>query len=245
MALGQRHGSVETNDREEARDVENRLNDLLADSSVQVVELRGIVPGEAGAVVSVIDVAGFTAGFVAAAEDDRSIGLLEVVILNFDFDAAIVREIRAVEGVGGVGRVLAGDEPVGMLDYPGRIDAHVVGHHVAGEANAVMIGAIAQVDVGGLAAEVVGDGVVKERVGRGDRILVAAKLFNGPGGAAAFPYADQPQRIDAAVGDGGEGFVGNFVEAANVPAVLLAELREPHVGAFGDEDGGGHPRCVG
>ena len=47
-----------------------------------------------------------------------------------------------------------------MLDDPGGIDAHVVGHHVAGEADAAAPGAIAEVAVGLFAAEVGGDIVV-------------------------------------------------------------------------------------
>ena len=47
------------------------------------------------------------------------------------------------------------------------------------------------------------------------------------------------------MGKRGQGLVGDFVEAANVPAVLPAELREPHIGAFGDENRRGHPRLVG
>ena len=46
------------------------------------------------------------------------------------------------------------------------------------------------------------------------------------------------------MGECGEGFVGDFVEAADVAAVLAAELCEPDIGAFGDEDDGGHPGLV-
>ena len=61
MALGQGHGGVEANDRKQARHVQDGLNDLLAHRGIQVVELRGVVPGKAGAVVAVIDVAGLAA----------------------------------------------------------------------------------------------------------------------------------------------------------------------------------------
>ncbi len=43
----------------------------------------------------------------------------------------------------------------------------------------------------------------------------------------------------------GEIFVGDFIEAADVAAVFAAQLRQPDVGAFGDEHGTGHPRSVG
>ena len=78
--------------------------------------------------------------------------------------------------------------------------------------------------------------VVEERIGRSHGVAVAAQLLDGLRRAAALPDTDEPQRIDAAVGERCERFVGNFVEAADVPAVLLAELRQPHVGALGDED---------
>jgi hypothetical protein len=58
VALGQHHGGVEADDGEEARDVQDGLDDVLADGGLGVVELRGVVPGEGGAVVAVVDVAG-------------------------------------------------------------------------------------------------------------------------------------------------------------------------------------------
>ena len=88
------------------------LNHLLADGGIQVVELRGVVPGKAGAVVAVIDVARFAAGFVAAAKHHGGIGLVVIVILDFKLHAAIVGEIGPFETVGGIGRIGAGDEPL-------------------------------------------------------------------------------------------------------------------------------------
>ena len=245
MPLGEGHGRVKANDRKQARDVQDGLNHLFADGSVQVVELRGVVPGKAGAVVAVIDVAGFAAGFIATAKDHGGIGLVVIVILDLEFNAAVVGEIGSFEGVGGIGRIGAGDEPLGVLNDPGRIDAHVVGHHVAGQSDPMVIGAVAQGDVGRFAAEIVGNAIVEERIGRGDGILIAAELLDGAGGAAALPNADEPERIDAVVRDLGEIFVGDLVKAADVAAVFAAQLREPHIGAFGDEDRTGHPRSVG
>jgi hypothetical protein len=66
VALGQGHGGVEADDGKEARDVQDGLDDLLADGGIEVVELGGVVPGKAGAVVAVVDVAGFAGGVVAA-----------------------------------------------------------------------------------------------------------------------------------------------------------------------------------
>ena len=71
VALGQGHGGVKANDGKEARYVQDGLDDLLADGGVEVVELRGVVPGEAGAVVAVIDVAGFARRACRGAERRR------------------------------------------------------------------------------------------------------------------------------------------------------------------------------
>ena len=58
-------------------------------------------------------------------------------------------------------------------------------------------GAVAQVRVGGLAAEVVGDPVVVERVGRRDGVRVAAHPLDPLRGDRALPQPDEPQPGDA------------------------------------------------
>ena len=119
VALGQRHGGIKTNDGKEARYMEDGLDDLLAYGGIEVIELGRVVPWEAGAVVSVVDVAGFTGGTVSASKDHGGVGLREVVILDFDLSPAVVGEIGAFKTVGRVRQVLAGDEPVRVLDHPG------------------------------------------------------------------------------------------------------------------------------
>ena len=108
-----------------------------------------------------------------------------------------------------------------------------------------MISAVAQLGVGRFAAQVLGNLVVEERVGRGHGVVVAAELLDGLGRAAALPHADQPQRVEPTAGQRGQLFVGNLVEAADMPPVLLAQLRQPHIGALGDQHRVGHPRRVG
>src|SRR5215472_18604784 len=66
VALGKRHRRVKANHGEQARHVENGLYHVLANGRIQVVELRSVIPGEAGAVVAVVDVADFAARLVAA-----------------------------------------------------------------------------------------------------------------------------------------------------------------------------------
>jgi len=53
----------------------------------------------------------------------------------------------------------------GVLHHPFRVDAHVVGHHVAPEAEAALPRALAQVLVGLLAAQVLRDLIIHQRVG--------------------------------------------------------------------------------
>ena len=83
------------------RDVEDRLDHGLADVGSQVVELGGVVPRHARAVVAVVDVAVVAGRGVDALEHDRRVGVVEVVILDLDRDAAVGREVRARERVRG------------------------------------------------------------------------------------------------------------------------------------------------
>ncbi len=77
MPLGECHGGVEADDRKQPRYIENGLNHLLANSGIQIIELRGIVPREAGAVVAVIDVTRVSGPLVSALEDHGCISLFE------------------------------------------------------------------------------------------------------------------------------------------------------------------------
>ena len=88
MAFCQHHCGIEANDGEEAGDMQDGLNDVLADVGLGVVELGGIVPGEGGAVVAVVDVAGLAGGVVAQAEGDGGVGLVVVMVVDLDLDAA-------------------------------------------------------------------------------------------------------------------------------------------------------------
>ena len=107
VAPREHHGGVEADDREAPGDVEDLPDDRLADVGLQVVELRGVVPGEARAVVAVIDVARLAARAVDALEDDGGVGRVPVVVLELDDDALVGREVRAREGVGLEGRMRA------------------------------------------------------------------------------------------------------------------------------------------
>ena len=181
----------------------------------------------------------------AEAEDYGGVGAVVVVVFELDFDAGVVGKVGPFEGVDGEGGFGAGDEEVGLVHDPVGIDAHVIGDHVGGEAEAYLGGAVAEILVGFFAAEVLGYGVGLERVGAGYGVGVAAEALDGLGGSAALPKADEPEAGDAAVGEGLELLGGDLVEAVDVALVLLRELLEPDVGGFCDEDDVGHPGVVG
>src|SRR6185369_15788807 len=108
-----------------------------------------------------------------------------------------------------------------MLDDPARVDAHVVGDHVAGEANATLLRAIAEIVVCGLTAEVLSDVVVEQRVGAGDSVCIAHQLLNLLRSTGAFPEPNEPKGIEAPPGEGVEFSVRNLVEPMDVALVLL------------------------
>ena len=131
-----------------------------------------------------------------------------------------------------------------MLDHPARIDAHVVGHHVARQPDPVLPRAVAQACVGPFAAEVLGDPVVIERIGRGDGVDVAAHPLDLLGRFRALPQADQPESRDAPASERLELVVGDRVERPDVATVRAGQLVEPDVGALRDQHDARHPGRV-
>jgi hypothetical protein len=109
------------------------------------------------------------------------------VVLDPDLDPWVVGEVAALEPIGGKGRLRQLDEPLGMLDHPARIDPHVVGDHVAGEADAVPPGPFAEPSQRVLAAEIVGDPVVVQGVRRRHGVGVAAPALDPLRGPRALP----------------------------------------------------------
>ncbi len=104
VALGERHCSIEPDDGKQPRHIQNGLDYLLAHRWIEVVELSSVIPGKAGAVVAVVDVARVAGMLVAAAKHHCRIGLLEVMVFNLDLDASVVRKIGPIEAVGRIGR---------------------------------------------------------------------------------------------------------------------------------------------
>ena len=103
-------------------------------------------------------------------------------------------------------------------------------------------GAVVQVAIGRLAAEVVGDAVVDQRVGRRDGVRVAAQLLDLLRGVAALPQADQPEAGEARAGASRvELLVRDLVQAPDRPAVCSRQLVEPDVGALRHQHHARHP----
>src|SRR6185312_17014953 len=105
---------------------------------VQVVELRGVIPWVAGAIVPVIHITRVAGPAITTAKDDGSVGFVVVVIFYLDFYTAIGRQIGSFEAIHRKWRLGDRDKPIRVLNHPARIDAHVVGDHVAAQADAAM-----------------------------------------------------------------------------------------------------------
>jgi hypothetical protein len=167
------------------------------------------------------------------------------VVLDLDRHPVVVAQVAAAEridGVGGLGQV---HEPVGVLDHPARVDAHVVGHHVAREADAAGPAAVAQVMERRLAAQFLGHDVVHQRVGRSGGLWIAAPLLDLLAGPAALPQTDQPQAGEAPPSQRVQLFVRDLVQAADPAAVLLGELVQPDERRLGHQHDTRHPVAVG
>src|ERR1700757_3087691 len=102
-----------------------------------------------------------------------------------------------------------------MLDDPGGIDTHMIGHHVTGKPDPEPPRLVAQPHVRIVAAQIAGNLVVIERISRCHSILFAAEVLDRTRSAAALPQADEPERVHAAAGQGPELFVWYLIEPRN------------------------------
>jgi hypothetical protein len=219
VLLRQHHRGIEADHRETPGHRDDRLDDRLADLRLEEVELCGVVPREARAVVAVVHVADVAAVPVEALERHRRVGVVPVVILEHDPDPRIVREIGARVRVRVVGRLGERQEPVGVLHHPARVDAHVVGHHVARKPDTARPCSVAKRFIGAFAAEVVRDAVVVQGICGSHRVQVAAPALDLLGRLRSLPQPDQPQPGDAPAGKRVELLVGDGVERPDVAPV--------------------------
>ena len=75
-------------------------------SGKEEIQLCGVVPGHMGAVITVVNVAHLAAPPVDPFEDHRSILLAVIAVLDIDADIGMAGQVRPVEGVGGIGRII-------------------------------------------------------------------------------------------------------------------------------------------
>ncbi len=245
VAFGQHHGRVKADDGEHARDMQDGLHDLLAHIGLRIVELRGVVPGKGRTVVAMVDITCLARAVIADAKRDGCVGLVVVVIVDLDLGARVGTEVGTVEAIRRIRALPAHHEPVRMLDDPGRIDAHVVGHHIARQPQAIASGPVAKILICRIAAEVLGDVVLLQRVRGGHRIALPAQMLDALRGHRTLPQPDQPERGHAAIREQAQLLVRDHVQLVDVPPVLAAQLFQPHIGALGDHDDVGHPRLIG
>ncbi len=245
VAFGQHHRGVEADDGKQSRHVQDGLNHMLAHLGLRVVELRRVVPRERGAVVAVVDVAGLAVRVVAQAEGNSGVGLVVVAVVDLDLHPAVRGEIRPVEAVCRKRALPAMQKPVWMLNHPRRVDAHMIRHHVAGQPQPKVRRAVLQVVVCLPAAQVFCDVVVLQRVGGGNRVVVAAQPLDGARCNAALPQANQPKPGDAARCQQLHLLVRDLVETVDVALIFLAELLQPYIGALGHQHHVRHPCLIG
>ncbi len=191
-----------------------------------------------------VDVTRVAGPAIQAPEDHRSVGAVEVMIFDLDFHAVIAGHIRPVKTVSGKRAVGQREEPVRMLDDPARIDAHVVGHHVTGQANTSGPGAVAQAGTSLLAAELLRDVVIVKGVSGRGSFRIAAHLLDALRSPASLPQSDQPQPIEAATGEQVQFFIRDLIQPVHWTLVRLGQLVQPHVDAFGHHDRARHPVLV-
>src|SRR5690242_8560647 len=100
------------------------------------------------------------------------------MIFNLDFNPPITGNVGSVKPIRRKWAIWELNKPVGMLDYPARIDAHVIRHHVAAHANSAQHGAIAQVEERALPTKIIRHDVIIERVSGRGRFGISRQLLD-------------------------------------------------------------------
>src|SRR5215213_6253279 len=121
MLFRQRHRSVEANNRELARDMQDGLDHTLAHLGAEIIKLGSVVPGHAGAVVAMVNIALLAGPAIDALEYYRRIAAIVIMIFEIDSDSLIPRKIGPVEAIRGVRAMWHREKPVGMLDHPAAV----------------------------------------------------------------------------------------------------------------------------
>ncbi len=211
VLFSERHGRVETDNRRQARYVQDGLNHRFARFGVQVVDLRGVVPRHRGAVVAVIDIT-FVAGVtVLALKDDSRVRRVVVMVFQKDTHPVVLRQVGAIKAIARVGRTIQTQKPVRMLDDPATVDTDMVGYHVRGHADTALPRSSFKRFKRLKTAQVFGDHVVVERIRRRHRVGITAQVLDGFTRFGAFPEPDQPEPGKAAPREFVQLFVGDFI----------------------------------
>ena len=87
--FSQGHGGVKADDREPPRHFQDGLNDRFAHLGIQIVELGGVIPGHAGAVVAVVDVARAAVAVVVILEYHGCVGAAVIMVFNHHAHPAV------------------------------------------------------------------------------------------------------------------------------------------------------------
>ena len=177
MLLGQSHGCIETNNRKITGYMKNRLDDRFTQLGDQIIELGGIVPWDAGTIITMIDVAGTTAIFVIMFKYHCGVALVPVAILNLQTDITVVGKILSGKLVGRERRIIGLDEPVRVLYHPAGINTGVIRHHITGQPNATEAGTLPQICQRFPPPQIGGHFVVVQRIGRSNGLRITTNLF--------------------------------------------------------------------
>ena len=154
-------------------------------------------------------------------EYHRRVAPLPVTVIDLEADLRGKREVRAVEAIGGVWRIVELDEPVRVLHGPFGINACVVRHHVARQAKPPGQTALFQVVESLFTAKITGNDIVEQGVGGGCGLRIAAYLLDPRRGGRALPKADQPERCEPPTGESVQLLVRYLVEAVDLPAIFF------------------------
>src|SRR5210317_103466 len=121
----------------------------------------------------------------------------------------------------------------------------MVGDDVAGQPYAVLTTTSLESPQGVLAAQLFCNPVGMQCVCGSFRFRVAAQLLDAFRGTGTLPDADQPESIETPICQTDQFFLRNVCQGGDAALIMAAELVEPDVDRFSQQDAGGHPVGVG
>lgn len=103
MFFRQNHGRIKANNRCTAGNRYDGLYDRFPHRRQKIIELRRIIPGDTGPVITMVDIADTTTGMLVMPKDHSRITAVPVAIFQLDCDGWIIGKIVTTEAVGGKG----------------------------------------------------------------------------------------------------------------------------------------------